>query len=108
MEYKLQHPEVNKLIKVNLNLLLTKLKNDSPEFFVGVETKNQDSINRIDECVKFLKKSDLLETPFVVFENNLIGVIDGRHRIAATKKMGHHQIFIEVPLDQELLFKDLI
>lgn len=108
MKYKLSDPEVNQLILIDLNKLLNKLKIDCPEFFISPETKNEASLLRIQNCVSFLKNSDSGEPPLLSTENYLIGVIDGRHRIAAAKKMGYTHLYIEVPRDQKELFNCLV
>jgi hypothetical protein len=108
MKYKLSDPEVNQLISVDLNKLLSKLKSDCPEFFISPETKNAASLSRIQNCISFLKTSDSVEPPLLSTENSLMGVIDGRHRIAAAKKMGYTHLYIEVPRDQKELFNCLV
>lgn len=108
MKYKLQYPEVNKLILVSVDSLVDRLSKDTPEFFVSPNTKSLTSLNRIQSCVEFLKNNEVVEPPFILFENGFMGVIDGRHRIAAAKKMGYTHLYIEVPRDQKNLFNCLI
>ena len=108
MKYKLSDPEVNQLILIDLNKLLSRLKIDCPEFFISPETKNVSSLSRIQNCISFLKTSDYIEPPLLSTENFSIGVIDGRHRIAAAKKMGYTHLYIEVPRDQKELFNCLV
>lgn len=108
MKYKLQYPEVNKLILVNVDSLVDRLSKDTPEFFVSPNTKSVISLTRIQSCIEFLNKNEVVEPPFVLFEDGVIGVIDGRHRIAAAKKMGYTHLYIEVPRDQKNLFNCLV
>lgn len=108
MKYKLQYPEVNKLVLVNVDSLIERLSRDTPEFFVSPNTKSVISLNRIESCVEFLKNNKVVEPPFILLENGCMGVVDGRHRIAAAKKMGYTHLYIEVPRDQKNLFNCLI
>ena len=111
-QYVLIEPESNQLILVEIGLLLTCLKNDSPEYFVGLETKNPSSIQRNKEAMDFIKRNEYrkhyFEPTLLGFETNKIGVLDGRHRIVAAKKMGYTHIFVEVPQCYKNLFNSLI
>lgn len=108
MEYKLDEPGVNELVLVDVDILLARLKSDCPEFFVSPDTKNEISLRRIDSCINYMTENKIVTSPLLFSENGLIGVIDGRHRIIAAKKMGYQHICVEVPQDQKKLFLNLI
>ena len=111
-QYVLIDSENNELVLVGIDLLLTRLKIDSPEYFVGPETKNPNSIQRIKNAVSFIKRNeyrqDYFEPALLNVESGKIGVLDGRHRIVAAKKMGYTHLYIEVPRDLKKLFIGLI
>lgn len=110
--YLLNDSYSNSLLLVNIDRLLVRLKNDSPEYFVNPDTNNPSSVNRIKNAIGFTKKNlfkkHYFEPPMFGVEMNKIGVIDGRHRIAAAKKMGYTHLYIEVPRDQKNIFNCLI
>ncbi len=107
-QYILGGSSENELILVNIDLLLTRLKTDSPEYFVGPDTKSAVSIKRIGEAINFIKKNqyrkNYFEPTLLGFECGKIGVVDGRHRIVASKKMGYTHIYIEVPQEYKNIF----
>lgn len=111
-QYRLTDSHSNELILVKVDSLLTKLKIDSPEYFVGADTKNLSSVSRIKEVIKFTKKNlyrkDYFEPVLMGSEFDKMGVLDGRHRIAAAKKMGYTHLYIEVPRDQKNIFNCLV
>lgn len=93
-QYYTNDPNTNQLVLVNIDLLLDRLWSDSPEYFIGADTKNISSINRVKEAIKFIKANKFrlsyFEPALLTSEFNKIGVIDGRHRIIAAKKNGVH------------------
>lgn len=110
--YTLMDSNSNELMLVNVDLLLAKLKTDSPEYFVGPDTKNASSILRIKGVINFTKRNlyrnGYFEPVLMGSECDKIGVLDGRHRIVGAKKMGYTHLYIEVPRDQKNIFNCLI
>jgi hypothetical protein len=109
--YFLTRPGVNQLILVNIDKFMDRLKNDDPYFFIGPETKIPLSQIRIEKSIEYINnkvnhQSILEPTQADIFEGKL-GIIDGRHRIAALKKMEYTHAYIEVPKEQKDLFNDL-
>ena len=111
-QYRLTDSNSNELILVKVDLLLARLKVDSPEYFVDPDTENTSSVARIKEVVNFTKRNlyrkDYFEPVLMGSESDKIGVFDGRHRIAGAKKMGYTHLYIEVPRDKKFLFKVLV
>jgi hypothetical protein len=102
----------NELVLVDINLLLTRLKVDSPEYFIGVDTKNEGSVKRVKDAISFIKRNEYrknyFEPALLGFDFDKIGVVDGRHRIVAAKKMGYTHIYVEVPQEYKKIFVDLV
>lgn len=103
------YSETNSLVLINLDLLVNRLKMDSPEYFVDPNTKNVFSLGRIHSAIKFTKENlgynNVFEAPKLGIEGNKLGVIDGRHRIAAAKKIGYTHIYVDIPNKyKEVLF----
>jgi hypothetical protein len=124
-KYKLHYPNENVLVLVDIDKFLDKFKIDSPEYFIGVDTTQPFSTNRIEKASDYISKygddnrwinpkSGERDEYEVVFEptlasiyNGKLGVTDGRHRMVALKKLGYTHAYIEVPQDQKNLFSSL-
>ena len=100
-QYKLSGSRNNSLVLVDIDLLISKLKVDTPEYFVGENTNNPYSICRITNAMNYVKKnlgtSGCLEASLISAEDGRLGVIDGRHRIIAAKKIGYTHIYVDIP-----------
>ena len=124
-KYKLHYPNEYFLVLVNIDKFLERFKNDSPEYFVGDDTTQPFSINRIEKSIDYVTKygddnrwinpkTSNRDEYEVIFEPTLagiydgkMGVTDGRHRMVALKKLGYTHAYIEVPQDQKNLFSSL-
>ena len=69
-QYVLIDSENNELVLVGIDLLLTRLKIDSPEYFVGPETKNPNSIQRIKNAVSFIKRNEYRQDYFAALKES--------------------------------------
>lgn len=119
-------PNDNVLVLVNIDKFLSRFKKDSPEFYVGSETKNISSVGSIKSATDFI--NNYAEDPryinhktgqrmvgnevmFVPTEASMydgkLGITNGRHRMVALKNLGYTHAYIEVPQDQKNLFIDL-
>lgn len=117
----------NTLVKVNIDKLLSKFKNDSPDYYIPPDTKVASDIERINSSINFIKNysidsrflnkvtnerySDMImefEAPLIYFHNGKLGIKDGRHRILAMKSLGYNNMYIEVPTEQVELCKDIM
>jgi hypothetical protein len=111
-QYVLVDSDNNQLVLVGVDSLITRLKKDSPEYFVNPDTKNDVSVKRIKDAVSFIKRNlhrkGYFEPVLLGLEGDKIGVIDGRHRIIAAKKMGYTHIYVEVPQEYKKIFVDLV
>ncbi len=107
-QYALVDSDNNQLVLVGVDSLITRLKKDSPEYFVNPDTKNDVSVKRIKDAVSFIKRNlhrkSYFEPVLLGLEGNKIGVIDGRHRLVAAKKMGYTHIYVEVPQETKKIF----
>jgi hypothetical protein len=107
-QYVLGNHVDNELVLVNIDSLLNRLKSDSPEYFVAPDTKNFVSIKRIEEATNFIKnnqhRKNYFEPTLLGFECDKMGVVDGRHRIIAAKKMGYTHVYVEVPQEYKKIF----
>jgi len=99
--YESKECEYTSPVLVNLDKLISRLKSDTPEYHIDIDTKNVYSINRVNDCINHIKKNinkkGSLELPSLGFQSNKIGVIDGRHRIIANKKIGYTHIYVDIP-----------
>jgi hypothetical protein len=111
-QYVLIDSKSDELVLVEIDSLLTHLKNDTPEYFIGVDTKNETSLKRIKDAMRFIKRNEYRKNYFepvlLGVEPDKIGVLDGRHRIIAAKKMGYTHIYVEVPQEYKKIFVDLV
>lgn len=124
--YDIDDPNDNVLVLVNIDKFLSRFKKDSPELYVGSETKNISSVGSIKSATDFI--NNYAEDPryinhktgqrmvgnevmFVPTEasmyNGKLGITNGRHRMVALKNLGYTYAYIEVPQDQKNLFIDL-
>ena len=71
--YKLDDPNNNMLLRVSVNKLDKCLSKDSPEFYVSPNTKNGDSIIRINSCLNYLKHNQVLNPPQLLASFGKIG-----------------------------------
>jgi len=111
-KYHQPYSDDTKLILVDINALMVRLRLDSPEYFIDITTKNSNSISQIDSSINYIQRNSLnegcFEAPLLTVENGKIGVIDGRHRIAASKKIGYSHIYVEIPNQYAINLLDLI
>ena len=110
-KYREINSETSSLVLVNLDLLVNTLKTDNPEYFVDHNTKNKFSLPRINSVITFTENNlaydNIFEAPILSFDNNKLGVIDGRHRISGAKKIGYTHIYVEVPNKYKSMLLDL-
>lgn len=119
-------PKENILVLVNVDKFLDRLKKDSPEFYIGVDTKIPSSQGRIKSSMDYIrnyvddpkyiniKTGQRMNNNEVMFEpteasmyNGKLGVTNGRHRMVALKNLGYTHTYIEIPQNQKNLFIDL-
>jgi hypothetical protein len=114
-KYTLRDSENNILVKINIDKFLSKLKKDSKNFYVDPFTEEKYHKNKIENAEKFIISNLLNQEPNdtkfkiynpteVKFTNKKLGILDGRHRLAALKKLGFVNTYIEVPKEQKYLF----
>lgn len=111
-KYHQPYSDDTELMLVDINALMNRLRLDNPEYFIDITTKNSNSISRIDSSINYIQRNSLnegcFEAPLLSVENGKIGVIDGRHRIAASKKIGYSHIYVEIPNQYTINLLDLI
>lgn len=124
--YVMVYPGEDTLVLVNIDKFLTRLKNDDPDFYVGVDTKVKSSQERIKKSMDYItnygenpkmlhpKTGERWDNYDVMFEpteasiyNGKIGIRNGRHRMVALKNLGFTHAYIEVPKEQKDLFTSL-
>ena len=125
-KYKMIYPGKNTMILVNIDKFLNRYKKDDPDFYIDMNTTIPFSIGRIEKAMDYIQKYSednrwinpktnermdyevMFEPTLASIYDGKIGVIDGRHRIAAQKKLGYTHTYIEVPKEQKELFNDVI
>jgi hypothetical protein len=100
------------IIKVNLDMILSRLKKDSPSFYVDPNTDLEYHKNKINKAVNYFKKNVIEDNPlsvyyppFLTIYDDELGVVEGRHRLAAYYHLGFTNVYIEVLESQVELFK---
>ena len=121
--YVMVRPGSNVLVLVSVDKFLTRLKKDDPDFYIGSDTKIKSSQERIKKSMDYI--TNYADNPKmfhpktgerwdydVMFEptestiyKNKLGVSNGRHRMVALKNLGYTHAYVEVPKEQENLFK---
>jgi len=111
-KYHQTYSDDTELMLVDINTLMNRLRLDNPEYFIDITTKNSNSISRIDSSINYIQRNSLnegcFEAPLLGVDSGKIGVIDGRHRIAASKKIGYSHIYVEIPNRYKISLSDLI
>jgi hypothetical protein len=125
-KYKMVYPGKNIMILVDINKFLNRFKKDDSDFYIDMNTTIPFSIGRIEKAMDYIQKYSednrwinpktnermdyevMFEPTLASIYDGKIGVIDGRHRIAAQKKLGYTHTYIEVPKEQKELFNDVI
>lgn len=123
--YMINRPSSNVLILVNVDKFLSRFKKDDPHFFIGGDTKIEDSQYRIKQSMEYITKfaenpkmfhpktgerwiyDVMLEPTEAAIYNGKLGVGNGRHRMVALKNLGYTHAYIEVPKEQKDLFKSI-
>lgn len=118
-------PGSNVLTLVNVEKFLSRLKKDDPYFYIGADTKVKTSQERIKKSMEYITNYSenpkmfhpktgerwsydvMLEPTEASMYENKLGVVNGRHRMVALKNLGYTHAYIEVPKEQENLFKEL-
>lgn len=103
------------LILVNVDKLLKRLKKDNPDFYVDPNTDLKYHKNKIVKAMEFFKKNVIegetiegYHPPFITFSDNKLGVVEGRHRLAAIYNLGFVDTYIEVLESQVDRFNSFI
>jgi hypothetical protein len=103
------------IIKVNLDKILSRLKKDTPNFYVDPNTELEYHKNKINKAVEYFKKNVIEDNPlsiyyppFLTFHDNKLGVVEGRHRLASYYHLGFTYVYIEVLESQVNLFEPFI
>lgn len=127
IKYTLRYPSKDTLIKLDINKVLERHKQDSPEYEISNrQSKNVISKSRIDNAkeywVNYSKDRRWLhpktntrsrfediefEPSIISFYNNKLGFTDGRHRLVAMKELGYNYAMFEIPKTQLKLFNKL-
>ena len=125
-KYKMVYPGKNVMILVDINKFLNRFKKDDSDFYIDMNTTIPFSIGRIEKAVDYIQKYSednrwinpktnermdyevMFEPTLASINDGKIGVIDGRHRVVAQKKLGYTHTYIEVPKEQKELFNDVI
>jgi hypothetical protein len=125
-KYKMVYPGKNVMILVDINKFLNRFKKDDSDFYIDMNTTIPFSIGRIEKAVDYIQKYSednrwinpktnermdyevMFEPTLASIYDGKIGIIDGRHRIIAQKKLGYTHTYIEVPKEQKELFNDVI
>lgn len=118
-------PGSNVLTLVSIDKFLSRLKKDDPYFYIGSDTKVKTSQERIKKSMEYITNyaenpkmfhpktgerwsyDVMLEPTEASMYENKLGVVNGRHRMVALKNLGYTHAYIEVPKEQENLFKEL-
>jgi hypothetical protein len=103
------------LILVNVDKLMKRLKQDNPDFYVDPNTNLKYHKDKIVKAMDFFKKNVIegetiegYHPPFITFSGNELGVVEGRHRLAAIYNLGFGDTYIEVLESQVEMFKSFI
>ena len=114
------------MILVDINKFLNRFKKDDSDFYIDMNTTIPFSIGRIEKAVDYIQKYSednrwinpktnermdyevMFEPTLASINDGKIGIIDGRHRVVAQKKLGYTHTYIEVPKEQKELFNDVI
>jgi hypothetical protein len=125
-KYKMIYPGKNVMILVDINKFLNRFKKDDSDFYIDMNTTIPFSIGRIEKAVDYIQKYSednrwinpktnermdyevMFEPTLASINNGKMGIIDGRHRVVAQKKLGYTHTYIEVPKEQKELFNDVI
>jgi hypothetical protein len=125
-KYKMVYPGKNVMILVDINKFLNRFKKDDSDFYIDMNTTIPFSIGRIEKAVDYIQKYSednrwinpktnermdyevMFEPTLASINNGKMGIIDGRHRVVAQKKLGYTHTYIEVPKEQKELFNDVI
>lgn len=125
-KYKMVYPGKNVMILVDINKFLNRFKKDDSDFYIDMNTTIPFSIGRIEKAVDYIQKYSednrwinpktnermdyevMFEPTLASINDGKIGIIDGRHRVVAQKKLGYTHTYIEVPKEQKELFNDII
>ena len=125
-KYKMVYPGKNVMILVDINKFLNRFKKDDSDFYIDMNTTIPFSIGRIEKAVDYIQKYSednrwinpktnermdyevMFEPTLASVNDGKIGIIDGRHRVVAQKKLGYTHTYIEVPKEQKELFNDII
>jgi hypothetical protein len=125
-KYKMVYPGKNVMLLVDINKFLNRFKKDDSDFYIDMNTTIPFSIGRIEKAVDYIQKYSednrwinpktnermdyevMFEPTLASINDGKIGIIDGRHRVVAQKKLGYTHTYIEVPKEQKELFNDII
>jgi hypothetical protein len=125
-KYKMVYPGKNVMILVDINKFLNRFKKDDSDFYIDMNTTIPFSIGRIEKAVDYIQKYSednrwinpktnermdyevMFEPTLASINDGKMGIIDGRHRVVAQKKLGYTHTYIEVPKEQKELFNDVI
>jgi hypothetical protein len=125
-KYKMVYPGKNVMLLVDINKFLNRFKKDDSDFYIDMNTTIPFSIGRIEKAVDYIQKYSednrwinpktnermdyevMFEPTLASINNGKMGIIDGRHRVVAQKKLGYTHTYIEVPKEQKELFNDII
>jgi hypothetical protein len=125
-KYKMVYPGKNVMILVDINKFLNRFKKDDSDFYIDMNTTIPFSIGRIEKAVDYIQKYSednrwinpktnermdyevMFEPTLASINDGKMGIIDGRHRVVAQKKLGYTHTYIEVPKEQKELFNDII
>ena len=125
-KYKMVYPGKNVMLLVDINKFLNRFKKDDSDFYIDMNTTIPFSIGRIEKAVDYIQKYSednrwinpktnermdyevMFEPTLASINDGKIGIIDGRHRVVAQKKLGYTHTYIEVPKEQKELFNDVI
>jgi hypothetical protein len=125
-KYKMVYPGKNVMLLVDINKFLNRFKKDDSDFYIDMNTTIPFSIGRIEKAVDYIQKYSednrwinpktnermdyevMFEPTLASINDGKMGIIDGRHRVVAQKKLGYTHTYIEVPKEQKELFNDVI
>ena len=125
-KYKMVYPGKNVMLLVDINKFLNRFKKDDSDFYIDMNTTIPFSIGRIEKAVDYIQKYSednrwinpktnermdyevMFEPTLASINDGKMGIIDGRHRVVAQKKLGYTHTYIEVPKEQKELFNDII
>ena len=113
-KFSVEYPDTV-LILVNVDKLMKRLKKDNPDFYVDPNTDLKYHKNKIVKAMEFFKKNVIegetiegYHPPFITFSDKKLGVVEGRHRLAAIYNLGFVDTYIEVLESQVERFKSFI